>query len=109
MSSSTTATNNRVGRNQQPIPLQSRNTTTPNNSNSSSTNNTTFAMIVVLGMVGTAAGFTAYTKRSTQMLKQLETVAKNKQRRMPPSRIGPLTKHEWDKVRPRFDDKDDFI
>ena len=65
-------------------------------------------MIIVLGMVGTAAGFTAYTKRSGQMLKQLEFIAKQKQRRTPPRPVGPMTKEEWDKIRPRFD-KDEFI
>jgi hypothetical protein len=65
-------------------------------------------MLVMLGMVGASAGFTLYTKRTASMLKQIDQISKNKARRMPPSRIGPLTKGEWDKVKPRFD-KDEFV
>ena len=72
------------------------------------TKNDTFAMMVVGGLCLSAAGLTMYTKRSGQMLKQMEQISKNKARRMPPPKIGPLTKKEWDKVRPRFD-KDEFI
>jgi hypothetical protein len=71
-------------------------------------NNDTFAMLVVAGMVATAASFTMYTKRTGQMLKQMDQITKNKARRMPPSKIGPMTKQEWNKSRPRFD-KDEFI
>jgi hypothetical protein len=65
-------------------------------------------MLVVLGMVGTAAGFTMYTKRAGTMLRQLEQVSKNKARRMPlPPRVVPQTKEEWYKLRHRFD-KDEY-
>ena len=76
--------------------------------NGSFIKNETLSMIIMLGMVGTAAGFTMYTKRTGSMLNQLEQIAKNKQRRMPPARVGPHTKEEWDKIRPRID-KDDFV
>ena len=88
------------------------------NSNSSSINsskengslvkNETLSMLIGLGMVGSAAGFALYTKRTGSMLKQMEQIAKNKQKRMPPPRVGPHTKAEWDKIRPRFD-KDEFV
>ena len=75
---------------------------------STNKSNNTFGMLVVAGMVGAAAGLTMYTKRSGAMLKQMEQMSKNKARRMPPSKVGPMTKKEWDKVRPRFD-KDEFV
>jgi hypothetical protein len=84
----------------------SKNEPVPQNSNNNNNNNM-FSMIVVLGMVGAAAGFTMYTKRAGTMLKQMEQISKNKARRMPPPRVGPKTKEEWDKIRTRFD-KDDF-
>eukprot|EP00980_Cylindrotheca_fusiformis_P013719 scaffold3526_cov115-Cylindrotheca_fusiformis.AAC.9 len=68
----------------------------------------TLGMLIVGGMVAAAAGFTLYTKRTGQMLQQMEQMGKNKARRMPPPKIGPQTKEEWDKVRPRFD-KDELI
>lgn len=67
-----------------------------------------FGMLIVLGMIGASAGFTMYTKRTATMIRQMEQVSKNKAKRMPPPRVGPKTKQEWDKVRPRFD-KDEFI
>ena len=78
------------------------------NNGASQPKSQTFGMLVVLGMVGTAAGFTMYTKRSSAMLKQLERIATRAEMRKPPRYIGPLTKEEWDKIRPRFD-KDEFV
>jgi hypothetical protein len=71
-------------------------------------NNDTFGMLVVAGMVATAAGMTMYTKRAGTMLKQMDQISKNKAKRMPATKIGPMAKTEWDKVRPRFD-KDEFV
>jgi hypothetical protein len=62
----------------------------------------------MLGMVGASAGFAFYTKRTASMIRQMDQIGKNKARRMPPAKIGPMTKPEWDKVRPRFD-KDEFV
>jgi hypothetical protein len=67
-----------------------------------------FAMFVVLGMVGTAAGFVMYTKRTGAMLKQVERVATQQEKRRSPRKAGPYTKEEWDKIRPRLD-KDELI
>ena len=67
-----------------------------------------FAMFVVLGMVGTAAGFVMYTKRTGAMLKQMERVATQQEKRRPPRKVGPSSKEEWDKIRPRFD-KDEIV
>eukprot|EP00429_Kryptoperidinium_foliaceum_P000549 CAMPEP_0176011438 /NCGR_PEP_ID=MMETSP0120_2-20121206/5284_1 /TAXON_ID=160619 /ORGANISM="Kryptoperidinium foliaceum, Strain CCMP 1326" /LENGTH=73 /DNA_ID=CAMNT_0017344301 /DNA_START=115 /DNA_END=332 /DNA_ORIENTATION=+ len=58
-------------------------------------------MMIVLGMIGASAGFTMYTKRSGQMLRQFEHYASQQQKRMPKRKIGPMTKEEWDKIRPR--------
>jgi hypothetical protein len=68
----------------------------------------TFGMVIVLGMIGATAGFTMYTKRTGTMLRQMDQISKNKARRMPARSVGPMTKAEWDKARPRFD-KDEFI
>ena len=67
-----------------------------------------FAMFVVLGMVGTAAGFVMYTKRTGVMLKQMERVATQQEKRRAPKKVGPSTKEEWEKIRPRFD-KDELV
>jgi hypothetical protein len=80
----------------------------PDRQEEKTSNNNTFAMIAVAGMVATAFSFTMYTKRTGQMLKQMDQIAKNKAKRMPPTKIGPLTKNEWEKVRPRYD-KDEFV
>lgn len=71
-------------------------------------NNEMFPMIVMAGMVAASAGFTMYTKRAGTMLKQMDQISKNKARRMPTPRIGPMTKQEWDMVRRRFD-KDELV
>jgi len=39
----------------------------------------------------------------------MEQVTQNQLKRQGPKKEGPLTKDQWDKVRPRFDDKDDFF
>jgi hypothetical protein len=65
-------------------------------------------MVIVLGMIGASAGLAMYTKRTGTMIKQMEQISKNKAKRMPPRQTGPMTKNEWDKVRPRFD-KDEFL
>jgi hypothetical protein len=65
-------------------------------------------MVIVLGMIGASAGFALYTKRTGQLLKQFEHYASQQQKRSPKRQIGPMTKEEWDKIRPRFE-KDDFF
>ena len=71
-------------------------------------NNSIFGMVVMMGMIGTAAGFAMYTRRTNTLLNQMNQITKNQAKRMPATKIGPPTKGEWDKIRPRFD-KDEFI
>lgn len=56
----------------------------------------------------TSAGFAMYTRRTGQLLKQMEHASKSQAKRTPPPKVGPMTQAEWDKVRPRID-KDDFF
>ena len=63
---------------------------------------------ILLGMIGASAGFTMYTKRTGQLLRQYEHIALQQAKRRPQRPIGPMTKAEWDKIRPRFE-KDDFF
>jgi len=71
-------------------------------------NNDLLGKVILLGMIGSAAGFAMYTKRTSSMIRQLDQISKNQARRKPPRTIGPYTKEEWDKIRPRID-KDDFV
>ena len=61
-------------------------------------------MAVVLG---SSAGFTLYTKKANGMLQAMKQVEKNRLKRNPP-KIGPPTKEEWEKMRPRFEKGDWF-
>ena len=63
---------------------------------------------VVLGLIGAAASFTMYPKRAGSMIKQMNQIAAKKAKRTPPRKPGPMSKQEWDKVRPRID-KDEFV
>ena len=70
--------------------------------------NSLLGMVIVLGMIGASAGFTLYTKRTGQLLQQLEHISQQQLKRAPKRQIGPMTKEEWDKVRPRLNDDDFF-
>ena len=59
-------------------------------------------------MIGASAGLTLYTKKTKAMLDQMKRVEQNRQSRLPKKKLGPLTKDEWEKMRPRWNDKDDF-
>jgi hypothetical protein len=74
----------------------------------SNTKDNTIAMLVMGGMVLSAAGFAFYTKRTESMLRHLDRIAESQARRAPLRKPGPMTKEEWDKVRPRID-KDEFF
>jgi hypothetical protein len=50
---------------------------------------------------------TLYTKKTGAMLSRMNMITENQLRRNP-KRIGPPTKLEWEKLRPRFD-KEDLI
>lgn len=72
------------------------------------TKDDTIGMLVMGGMVLSAAGFVLYTRRTESMLRQMNHIAESRAKRCPPRKPGPMTKEEWDKVRPRFE-KDDFF
>ena len=65
-------------------------------------------MLAVLGVVGASAGLALYTKRTESMIRQFHRVSERQAMRAPKKKPGPMTKAEWDKVRPRID-KDDFV
>lgn len=64
-------------------------------------------LAIMAVVLGSAAGFTLYTKKADSMLRAMNQVKQNQLRRNPP-KFGPPTKAEWEKMRPRFD-KDDFF
>jgi hypothetical protein len=66
-----------------------------------------FAYFVAFAILGTSAGFTLYTRKTGGMLRSIH-YAEEMYAKQHPKKTGPLTKEEWDKVRPRFD-KDEFI
>lgn len=63
----------------------------------------TFAAIIL----GTSAGLTLYTKRTSTILHQMERASKNAMERKGPQKFGPRTKSEWEKLRNRWE-KDDL-
>jgi hypothetical protein len=70
--------------------------------------NNTFGIppIVIFSVcLAASAGFTMYTKRASFMLRTMEQVTE-KQKLRNPSRIGPPTKEEWEKMRSRWTDDD---
>ena len=62
---------------------------------------------IVVIVLGSSAGFTLYTKNSSSILQGMNQVTKNQMKRNPP-KIGPPTKEEWEKMRPRFQKGDWF-
>ena len=62
---------------------------------------------IAIAILGTSAGFTLYTKRASSMLSGIKKVEAAQRKRNPP-KFGPPTKEEWDKMRPRYDNKDDI-
>ena len=61
---------------------------------------------IMLVVLASSAGMTLYTKKTGSMIKAMHKVTENQLRNHPP-KIGPPTKQEWEKLRPRFD-KDEF-
>lgn len=84
------------------------NDTVATSGNGNGNDNNTLSMLIMLGIVGTAAGFTMYTRRTASMLKQMEHMSKQQAKRQPARKIGPYTKEEWDKIRPRLE-KDELF
>lgn len=68
---------------------------------------TAFQFSIAAIMLATSAGFVMYPKRASSMLRTINEMNENALRRRPP-KIGPPTKQEWEKLRPRFD-KDEFF
>lgn len=67
----------------------------------------TLSYAIGLAILGTSAGFTLYTRKTGGMLRAMEQVEKNQLRRKPP-KVGPVTKTEYEKMKPRID-KDDLF
>jgi hypothetical protein len=63
---------------------------------------------IAILVLGSSAGMTLYTKKTGAMLSRMNQITENQLRRSPPKRIGPPTKAEWEKLRPRFDKEDLF-
>mmetsp|Transcript_5995 Transcript_5995/g.9498 ORF Transcript_5995/g.9498 Transcript_5995/m.9498 type:complete len:82 (-) Transcript_5995:72-317(-) len=61
-------------------------------------------MGMMLIALGASAGFTLYMKRSGVLMKR---VANIKRFRRFPTKYGPMTKAEWEKVKPRWNKEDD--
>jgi hypothetical protein len=68
-------------------------------SNGSITPMQLFAVVIILGA---SAGLTLYTKKTGQMLAQLERASKNAAERKGPPKLGPKTYLEWEKTRNRW-------
>jgi hypothetical protein len=64
-------------------------------------------MAVMFAVLGSSAGFTLYTKRTSAMLHTMNQIKQNQLKKNPP-KFGPPTKKEWEKLRPRFH-SDDFF
>ena len=62
---------------------------------------------VMLVVLGASAGLTLYTKKTGSMLQTMKRM-EEAQLKLHPPRIGPQTKHEYEKMRPRID-KDEFF
>ena len=58
-------------------------------------------------ILGTSAGLTLYTKRTSTILNQMDRASKNAIERRGPQKFGPKTKAEWEKWRNRWE-KDDL-
>jgi len=55
-------------------------------------------MGIFVVMIGASAGFTLYTRKTSSMLQQMDKV---KRFRRLPVKFGPMTKAEWDKIKPQ--------
>jgi len=89
--------------NNSPPDSKNSGTTTPSTSSSGGIG---IPPIVIFSVcLAASAGFTMYTKRAGTMLRTMEQVTERQKLRNPP-RIGPHTKDEWEKIRPRWSDDD---
>ena len=74
---------------------------------SSSNSITPLQLTMAAIILGTSAGLTLYTKKTSAMLQTMEKVNKNVAQRKGPPKFGPRTKMEWEKWRNRWE-KDDL-
>ncbi len=79
----------------------------PNNNSGQDYKPTLFQMSMGLIIVGASAGMTLYTKKTKAMLDQMKRVEQTRQSRLPKKKFGPSTKENWDKMRNRWNDKND--
>jgi len=56
---------------------------------------------LALIILGSSAGMTLYTKKTSAVLGHMDRMKRNKNIRMP-TKYGPPTKKEWEKLRPRW-------
>jgi hypothetical protein len=54
-------------------------------------------------ILGSSAGLTLYTKRTSHMLNQWNRAVKNARERKGPTKFGPRTRDEWNKMRNRWE------
>eukprot|EP01083_Nonionella_stella_P077437 211483_1 len=73
-------------------------------------NPTIFQISLGLLIIGASAGMTLYTKKTAAILSQMKQVEKNREMRLPKKiqMYGPLNREDWERVRNRWDDKDDI-
>ena len=90
-----------------PEPQEQRVAQQPSNKPDDDSGPTALQLGIAIVILGTSAGFTLYTKRAGAMLRGMEKMQETQLRKHPP-RIGPHTKEEWEKLRPRID-KDEFF
>jgi hypothetical protein len=77
-----------------------------NNHKSGATSMSTGAQMGIFAiMLGASAGFTLYTRKTSSMTQQM---AKVKRFRKESTKFGPMTKEEWDKIKP-LKEEDDWL
>mmetsp|Transcript_8454 Transcript_8454/g.17445 ORF Transcript_8454/g.17445 Transcript_8454/m.17445 type:complete len:109 (-) Transcript_8454:331-657(-) len=88
---------------------QSQTTTTSTPPTASTTAATPLQIAMAAILLGTSAGLTLYTKKTSSMLQRMESMNQNAVRRRGPEKFGPKTKSEWEKMRNRWGKDDDEI
>jgi hypothetical protein len=105
MSDSTTLPKNQYSVTDTPTPVVPGDDNGVAGVNKSATSLQLGVMILVLGA---SAGMLFYTKRTGSMLQSLDKLSVNQMGIRSPTKFGPPTKPEWEKLRPRID-KDEFF
>lgn len=60
-------------------------------------------MGIFVVMLGVSAGLTLYTRKTNSMIGQMNNVRRFRQF---PTKYGPMTKEEWNKIKPNWKDGD---